>query len=81
LLRIRRENDEKYVTDLKCRNPDRYVSASYDFSNTTKDNIKIEFEEDIVSPFVSKFSLSASLKQKKTQNLSPLVRSPQFFLA
>lgn len=32
LLRIRPENDEKYVTDLKCRNPDRYISASHDFS-------------------------------------------------
>ena len=75
LLRVRRENDEEYVTDLKCRNSDRYISASYDFSSTIKDNVTIEFEEDIISPpsktrrFVSKFSLSASFKTEKEPKL------------
>lgn len=69
LLRVRRENDEEYITDLKSRNPDRYISASYDFSSTTKDDIKIKFEEDIISPFVSKFSLSASFKTQKEPRL------------
>ena len=50
---------------MKCRHPDRYVSASYDLSSSAKD-IEIKFEEDIitdkVNPFISKFSLSASLE-------------------
>jgi hypothetical protein len=69
LLRVRRENDEEYITDLKCRNADRYIAASYDFSSNTKGNIKMEFEEDIISPFVSKFSLSASFKAEKEPRL------------
>jgi uncharacterized protein YjbK len=69
LLRVRQENDEEYVTDLKCRNPDRYMAASYYVSSTAKDNIKIKFEEDIVLPFVSKFSLSTSYKTEKEPKL------------
>lgn len=78
LLRLRKEiDDDKYVTDLKCRNSDRYISASYDLSTKLKEKIKTEykFEEDIVpkvddknskSPdFSSIFSHSASFDTKK----------------
>jgi uncharacterized protein YjbK len=67
LLRVRRENDEEYITDLKSRNPDRYISASYDFSSTTKDDIKIKFEEDIISPLSANFLFQRRLKHKKNQ--------------
>lgn len=70
LLRIRYESkDDEYIIDLKCRNPDRYIAASYDLSSIVKDNIKIKFEEDIVPPFTSKFSLSASFKMKEEPKL------------
>lgn len=66
LLRIRKKKkSDEYDLTLKCRHPDRYVSASYDLSSSAKD-IEIKFEEDIitdkVNPFISKFSLSASLE-------------------
>jgi uncharacterized protein YjbK len=70
LLRIRYEStDDEYVTDLKCRNPDRYIAASYDLSSTLKDDVKTKFEEDIVPQFTSKFSLSASFKMKEEPEL------------
>lgn len=70
LLRIRYEStDDEYVIDLKCRNPDRYIAASYDLSSTLMDDIKTKFEEDIVPQFTSKFSLSASFKMKEEPEL------------
>ena len=70
LLRIREEKHTgEYETTLKCRHPDRYVSASYDLSSSTM-NIETKFEEDITIPFVSKFSLSASFKQDIKPKLS-----------
>jgi hypothetical protein len=36
LLRIRQEKDNLYTTSMKCRNPDRYVSASFDLSSNNK---------------------------------------------
>ncbi len=78
LLRIRKEKDDDYVTDLKCRNSDRYISASYDFS-TSIGEPKFEFEEDIIprinstnsksNDFASKFSHSASLHTKQELKL------------
>jgi hypothetical protein len=69
LLRIREEEGcGEYDTTLKCRHPDRYMSASYDLSSPTK-NLQIKFEEDITIPFVSKFSLSASFKENKMSAL------------
>lgn len=73
LLRIRKKkNSDEYDLTLKCRHPDRYVSASYDLTSSVKD-IEIKFEEDIVTdktnPFISKFSLSASLKRDQEPDL------------
>ena len=80
LVRIRKEKDDDYVTDLKCRNSDRYISASYDLSPNIREKeeklkAKFEFEEDIIprvestnsnSPdFASKFSHSVSFHTKK----------------
>lgn len=65
LLRVRKEieNDE-YELTLKCRHPDRYMSASHDLSSPWK-NVQFKFEEDISIPFISKFSHSASLQGTK----------------
>jgi hypothetical protein len=83
LIRIRKENDDEYVTDLKCRNSDRYISASYDLSPNIKEKeIQFEFEEDIIPKddctnsrfpdFASKFSHSVSFHTKKELKLKTL---------
>jgi len=97
LLRIRKEiqvdendnedrsnNDNKqYVIDLKSRNADRYISASYDLRTNHligKNQIDFEFEEDIVPTvensnsikkpeFASKFSHSVSFRKSKELDL------------
>jgi hypothetical protein len=97
LLRIRKEiqvddndnedtsnNDNKqYVIDLKSRNADRYISASYDLRTNHligKNQIDYEFEEDIVPTvensnsikkpeFASKFSHSVSFRKSKELDL------------
>jgi hypothetical protein len=87
LVRIRKEKDDDYVTDLKCRNSDRYISASYDLSPNIREKeeklkAKFEFEEDIIprvestnsnSPdFASKFSHSVSFHTKKELQLNTI---------
>lgn len=65
LFRVREEKETNgYNVTLKCRHPDRYVSALYDLSSSMK-NMKTKFEEDIITPFVSKFSLSAEFQDKR----------------
>jgi hypothetical protein len=72
LFRMRKEKDaNEYEVTLKCRHPDRYVSALYDLSSTMK-NIKIKFEEDIISPFVSKFSLSAEFQDNQKPRINAI---------
>lgn len=75
-LRIREELDEKphkYNVTLKCRHPDRYVSGAFDLSDP--DTHKVKFEEDIIAPYVSKFSLSSNLEKEeepKIENIEEL---------
>src|SRR6478672_10886622 len=70
LLRIREEEvTSEYETTLKCRHPDRYLSAFYDLSSPME-NLQTKFEEDISTPFVSKFSNSASFKENKKPDMS-----------
>jgi hypothetical protein len=70
LLRIREEKQTgECETTLKCRHPDRYMSAAYDLSSPIM-NVQTKFEEDITIPFVSKFSLSASFKENKEPKLN-----------
>lgn len=72
LLRIRKEKkSEEYDVTLKCRHPDRYVSASHDLSSSVK-GIETKFEEDIITPFISKFSLSASLKGEQKPHFNTI---------
>src|SRR6478672_5711218 len=80
----RSNNDNKqYVIDLKSRNADRYISASYDLRTNHligKNQIDFEFEEDIVPTvensnsikkpeFASKFSHSVSFRKSKELDL------------
>ena len=72
LFRIREEKEtNEYNVTLKCRHPDRYVSALHDLSSPIK-NIKTKFEEDIISPFVSKFSLSAEFQDKRKPKINTM---------
>ena len=70
LLRVREEDGTgKYDTTLKCRHPDRYLSASYDLWSP-KQKLQFKFEEDISTPFISKFSFSASFEDSEKPDLS-----------
>ncbi len=58
-LRLREEANG-FQINLKYRGADRYISAAQDLSGSQKG--KIKFEEDILPPFVSKFSHSNSVE-------------------
>jgi len=58
-LRLREEEAKGFQINLKFRNADRYISAAQDLSASQPG--KIKFEEDILPPFVSKFSHSTSI--------------------
>lgn len=74
-LRIR-EIRNRYDITLKCRHPDRYISASYDLSHPADDcRLKFKgfkFEEDITTPFHSKFSSQAKFEDHKTPKLNAI---------
>jgi hypothetical protein len=62
-LRLREEDDndeEEFQINLKYRASDRYISAAQDVSSPQEG--KTKFEEDILPPFVSKFSHSTSIE-------------------
>lgn len=58
-LRLREEADG-FQINLKYRGSDRYISAAQDVSSSQPG--KIKFEEDILPPFVSRFSHSNSVE-------------------
>ena len=62
LFRIRKEEEtnEYYVT-LKCRHPDRCMSVQHDLSSHLS-SIEYKFEEEVLSTFISNFSLSSEFK-------------------
>src|SRR5262245_26860913 len=61
-LRLREEAKVpvEFQINLKYRASDRYISAAQDISSTQPATTK--FEEDVMPPFVSKFSHSSSVK-------------------
>jgi hypothetical protein len=78
-LRIREELEgekkSKYDVTLKCRHPDRYISGAFDLSDPSKHRVK--FEEDIIAPYISKFSLSSKYdddKEPEIQDIKGLER-------
>lgn len=73
LLRIREEYDENdnikgYDITFKNRNSNKTEAASYDLSGFQ--SLKNKFEEDILTPFESKFSVSTKFKSKGYPDLN-----------
>jgi hypothetical protein len=83
VIRLREESDNgsrKYKLTLKYRAADRYVSSSIDVSTTSdalskygEKNIDTKFEEDIIPPFISKFSHSTSIEMDEEPRLDTVV--------
>src|SRR5215213_2295050 len=71
-LRLREEDDdeEEFQINLKYRAPDRYISAAQDLSSPQEG--KTKFEEDILPPFVSKFSHSTSIETDTAPELGTM---------
>src|SRR5215831_335229 len=71
-LRLREEakTSAEFQINLKYRATDRYISAAQDVSSTQAATMK--FEEDVLPPFVSKFSHSSSIKTNVLPDLSRL---------
>jgi uncharacterized protein YjbK len=80
-LRLREEEDdddeEGFQINLKYRAPDRYISAAQDLSSTQEG--KTKFEEDILPPFVSKFSHSTSIETDTAPELGTLHKVMDLF--
>lgn len=83
LLRIKKEKGKvKSDLTLKCRNPDRYVAASYNLHQENKPFIRdseYEFGEDIVPQFSCIYSTSSKCNVEIIMNLDHLVPWYQFF--
>ena len=78
-LRVREDKDSsKYDTTLKCRHPDRYISASYNLT-CTKTNSPPKFEEDIIAPHVSKFSISVTFEDNQEPEINNLEKLNTIF--
>lgn len=89
VLRLRDESSQgerKYKLTLKYRAADRYVSASIDMSTTEdaqimygENNIDTKFEEDIIPPFISKFSQSTSIEMDEEPSLNTIADVKNIF--
>jgi hypothetical protein len=79
-LRVRKDEEQPdYKVTLKYRNADRYISASQDVSCPKAKKKGFKFEEDILPPFISKFSHSASLEGSKLPPLATVSDAAQLF--
>ena len=78
-LRLREESQVNGVfqLNLKHRAPDRYISAAQDLSSSHGG--KTKFEEDIMPPFISKFSHSTSVDNSNMPDLSNMEKVTSFF--
>jgi hypothetical protein len=78
-LRLREEAkaNDGFQINLKYRASDRYISAAQDLSSPQAD--KIKFEEDILPPFVSKFSHSCSVKAETKPDLGRMHKVAELF--
>ena len=77
VLRVREEENDKFKTTLKCRTSDRYIASALDVTSPRQKERK--FEEDIVPPFVSKFSHSSSIKNGSLPDLSTIDKVAELF--
>jgi hypothetical protein len=69
-LRLRAEGVDRFQLNLKYRAADRYLSASRDVSSPN--GKKIKFEEDILPPFVSKFSHSNTVESQSMPEIKTI---------
>jgi hypothetical protein len=80
-LRLREEEDdddeEGFQINLKYRASDRYISAAQDLSSPQDG--KTKFEEDILPPFVSKFSHSTSIETDEDPELDTMNKVMDLF--
>lgn len=79
-LRLRDESAPEapgFQINLKYRASDRYLSAAQGVSSSEKG--KPKFEEDIMPPFVSKFSHSITLKRKTMPELNTMAQVTALF--
>jgi hypothetical protein len=78
-LRLREEDDdeEEFQINLKYRASDRYISAAQDLSSPQEGNTK--FEEDILPPFISKFSHSTSIETDAAPELGSMQKVMDLF--
>ena len=79
-LRLREEDkaEDGFQINLKYRSPDRYISAAQDLSSSQAG--KTKFEEDILPPFVSRFSHSTSINTSALPDLSSMKKVISLFL-
>src|SRR6185295_8452596 len=79
-LRLREEakTPAEFQINLKYRASDRYISAAQDVSSTQA-GTTTKFEEDILPPFVSKFSHSSSIKANALPDLSRVSKVASLF--
>jgi len=78
-LRLREGADaeEEFQINLKYRASDRYISAAQDLSSPREG--KTKFEEDILPPFISKFSHSTSIETDADPELGSMQKVMAFF--
>jgi hypothetical protein len=77
-LRIRgNKKSTKYDVTLKCRHPDRYISSAYDLSDLKMYDTK--FEEDIIAPHISKFSISVNFEQDQEPKFNSIEQFRSIF--
>ena len=79
IVRIREHDlpEERYQITLKFRDTDRYMAASQNISMTQEGRIK--FEEDILPPFLSKFSHSIMFKTHELAELDKIGKIVDLF--
>jgi uncharacterized protein YjbK len=80
-LRVRKELSPKpgFQVDLKYRAPDRYLAAEQDLAVAPDRKSELKFEEDILSPFVSKFSHSARIEPDELPALHLVKQAADLF--
>ncbi len=71
VLRVREEigEDKPFKVTMKQRGSDRYIAAAHDIGS---DGGKSKFEEDILPPFISRFSYSSSFRAGRAPSFGDL---------
>jgi hypothetical protein len=84
ILRVRDEQGEspRFKIMLKYRHGDRYLSARQQIKGGDKFDVKKKdkkFEEDIIPPFVSKFSRSVAIRSDKEPAPATLAEAAEYY--